>query len=170
MRIVDLKGYEKSHLITENGYVVIKHRKSRDTNARRNKGVIPAKKLKGAAHSNGYVVISIKGKKHFLHRLIAETFIPNPNGLPEVNHKDGNKKNNHFKNLEWVTRSENQQHALSTGLRKVILVKRMLYSQVFDTGTLNYFKEQGRDPSSILKCCKGKLKSHHGYHWKFATN
>lgn len=52
------------------------------------------------------------------HRIIAAAFIPNPDGKNEVNHKDGNKLNNHISNLEWVWSYENMEHALHTGLRK----------------------------------------------------
>ena len=57
-----------------------------------------------------------KVKKYLLHRLVAICFIPNPDGLAEVNHKDGDKLNNHVDNLEWVSRHQNQQHAFETGL------------------------------------------------------
>jgi hypothetical protein len=50
-----------------------------------------------------------------LHRIVAELFIDNPNNKPYVNHKDLNKLNNHFSNLEWVTASENSQHANNNG-------------------------------------------------------
>jgi endogenous inhibitor of DNA gyrase (YacG/DUF329 family) len=56
-----------------------------------------------------------------IHRLVAKTFIPNPENKPEVNHIDGNTINNHFTNLEWTTRSENQQHAYDTGLQPLQL-------------------------------------------------
>lgn len=58
-------------------------------------------------------------KKHFnkrIHRLVAETFIPNPAILPQVNHKDGNKLNNHISNLEWVTNNENMKKSAELGL------------------------------------------------------
>jgi hypothetical protein len=58
-----------------------------------------------------------RGKNFYVHRLVAEAFIPNPNNLPMVNHKDGNKLNNHVSNLEWVVSSENAQHAVDTGLK-----------------------------------------------------
>lgn len=61
-----------------------------------------------------------KAKKKFLHRLLAEAFIPNPNNLPCVNHKNGNKKDNRIENLEWCTAAYNNQHAYDIGLRKQI--------------------------------------------------
>lgn len=77
--------------------------------------------IKHNLNSIGYsrVSLSNKGKQKQLlvHRLVAQAFIPNPNNLPEVNHKDGNKRNNNVDNLEWTTRSENEEHAYRTGLQ-----------------------------------------------------
>ena len=62
--------------------------------------------------------IGNKAKQHSIHVLAAEAFIPNPDNKPEVNHDDGNKFNCHVSNLYWATGSENQQHAVRTGLAK----------------------------------------------------
>ena len=57
------------------------------------------------------------GTSFYVHRLVATHFIPNPLGLPEVNHIDGDRHNNNVSNLEWVTSSGNSYHAVATGLR-----------------------------------------------------
>lgn len=73
-------------------------------------------------HSNlrGYRFVTLSKAKErkiaYIHRLVAETFIDNPLLKNEVNHIDGNKNNNSFENLEWVTRSENCKHACALGL------------------------------------------------------
>tara|TARA_R110000868_G_scaffold54175_1_gene169627 strand:- start:44 stop:556 length:513 start_codon:yes stop_codon:yes gene_type:complete len=71
-------------------------------------------------NSNGYLRIGLskdnKRKKFLVHRLIAEAFIPNDKNNLLINHKDGNKMNNHISNLEWCTYSENLKHAYKIGL------------------------------------------------------
>lgn len=74
-------------------------------------------------NGRGYMCVSKvfsgkKRKKYYVHRLVASTYLDNPENLPEVNHKDGNKQNNNVANLEWCTRSENRYHAYRTGLVK----------------------------------------------------
>ncbi len=76
-----------------------------------------------ATCKKGYSRVRLKhadgGKPHLVHRLIALKFIPNPDNLPQVNHKDGNKSNNRADNLEWVTNKRNCEHAVANGLYHV---------------------------------------------------
>ena len=74
--------------------------------------------LKAQSNGTGYLRIKIAGSSYNMHRLVAETFIPNLNALPQVNHIDGCKTNNSVANLEWVTQSENIKHAFKTGVMK----------------------------------------------------
>jgi hypothetical protein len=73
--------------------------------------------LKISINGSGYPAKYIRGVNLRIHRLVAEAFIPNPAGLPMVNHIDGNKQNNHFSNLEWCDKSHNEQHAERMGLK-----------------------------------------------------
>lgn len=77
-------------------------------------------KLKTPTDVHGYLYCHLyknnSSKRFAVHRLVAEAFIPNLDGKPEVNHKDGDKHNNCVENLEWATKSENMRHAASIGL------------------------------------------------------
>jgi hypothetical protein len=70
--------------------------------------------------STGYYMVTFvynrKSKPARVHRLIAEVYIPNPNKLPEINHKNGIKTDNRLRNMEWCTRLDNARHAFKTGL------------------------------------------------------
>lgn len=69
-------------------------------------------------HIKGYHRLGINKKKILLHRLIAQSFIPNPDNLLQINHKNGNKLDNRVENLEWCDQSHNMRHAFLTGLNK----------------------------------------------------
>ena len=75
------------------------------------------KKLSPVDNGKGYLIlnINIDGKRRCkaIHRMVAEAFIPNPFNLPEVNHKDANRKNNDIENLEWVTHGQNIKHSFN---------------------------------------------------------
>lgn len=88
------------------------------------KNMVTGRELKPIQESTGYshVTLCNDGKHHqtSIHRLVAQTFIPNPNNKPMVNHIDGDKANNRVDNLEWCTQSENMRHAYRTGLQRSI--------------------------------------------------
>ena len=81
-----------------------------------------------------------KGKKFRVHRLVAETFIPNPLGKEQVNHIDGNKKNNCVSNLEWVTPKENIKHAIENNLSSIKYGSKNLSSKLKEED-VKYLKE-----------------------------
>ena len=77
--------------------------------------------LRPAVDARGYERVCLfkmnRDRRYKVHRLVAIAFILNPDNLPQVNHKDGNKRNNHVSNLEWITNEDNMHHAKEHGLR-----------------------------------------------------
>jgi len=106
----DIEGYEGRYQVSNLGRV--KSLNYRHTDQERILQPIP--------FSHGYLVVNfLKNKKHktfLIHRLVAQSFIPNPDNKPQVNHINGVKTDNRVVNLEWVTPLENTQHAIKTNL------------------------------------------------------
>lgn len=107
---VAIEGYEGLYEIDQMGnvYSIV------TTNSRR-KGII-----KPQDNSKGYLRVTLfdkngKGRKHYVHRLVAKAFIPNPENKPIVNHIDCNPYNNSVENLQWCTQSENIQYSYDLG-------------------------------------------------------
>lgn len=129
--------------------------------------------------SRGYPAVSLwaQGRPHTknVHRLVAETFIPNPDGKTTVNHIDGNKRNNHISNLEWNTVSENVKHAYVNGLkvrpdncgspkRSVRIVET---GEVFDS-IGDCARAINGNQAHISNCLSGRYHTHKGYHFEDA--
>lgn len=157
MRYVILKEYE-NYIVYEDGSI----------------WSIPNKQfLKPWIGTKGYNFITLcnnNGQRNFrLHRLVAEYFVPNPLNKPDVNHKDENKNNNHYSNLEWVTKIENnlygtrsKRSAISrTGNNKI---SKSVQQYTIDNVLVNEYPsikiaEESTKISNISMCCNGKRKT-----------
>jgi hypothetical protein len=121
----DIEGYEGRYQVSNLGRVRSLARVLRNTGSYNGLARIPGRILSDGQVRSGksYTTVGLAkegvSKTFMIHRIVAMHFIPNPNGLPEVNHLDGNKRNNHYANLEWTTRSGNMKHAFRHGLVKI---------------------------------------------------
>lgn len=186
--IKNIIGFEDIYTISDIGEVHSKDRICIDSMGRKRfrKGV----KINPDIAKNGYyrVTLAKNGKKiqRYLHRLLAEHFIPNPKNLPQVNHKDGNKLNYDLNNLEWVTVQENVIHAYKNKLLKHVCgekhfnygkfgseskkAKKVIATNVITKETKVYgsmieTKEDGFLPSEVSRSCNhGGV--HRGYVFK----
>lgn len=115
-----IKGYEEYYEISNMGRVKSLGRKIITSDGRH---YVRRPKIMTPVHqkTHRYLMIQLKVNKKYkgflVHRLVAKAFVPNQYNKPEVNHKDGNVRNNNHDNLEWCTRSENEIHAYKTGIK-----------------------------------------------------
>lgn len=153
-----IKGYKNLYKVTRDGHIW---------------NIILDKELKQSKDSSGYFQVSLKGKQALVHRLVAESFISNFENKPEVNHKDGIKTNNNVDNLEWVTHSENIQHAYDIGLMnnqgenhpsskldniQVGIIKKLLKLEILKQKYISAFFDVSR--STITDIKKNRTWSH----------
>lgn len=153
------------------------------------------KEMKGSIDDKGYPYVDLtqsngKRKCPKTHRLIALAFISNPEGKPQINHIDGNKRNNKISNLEWVTQSENVKHSYLTGLnnpntyskgsknyqwngrhKNCKKVKQLTLNnkviRIYNSIAIANRAINSKSQSGISAVCNGRLKTYYGFKWEF---
>ena len=138
--------------------------------------------IKTALNTSGYSRVVLwkdgKSKKFFVHRLVAEHFVENNDFKPVVNHKDGIKVNNHYINLEWLTHSENNIHAIyelsvtpdTSGIHDKRKVKQLdkITGQVLAEFESIKEAQNATNVSHISSVCRGVRHTAGGYKWEYA--
>ena len=145
--IKDFPGY----FVTEDGRVYsTKYNKLKELTKQENQGY--------------YAIYLEKDKKQYrksIHRLVAETYIQNPNNLPQVNHIDEDKKNNHISNLEWVTQ---QQNIIHSNCRWIYRIENIKTGDIIETINLNQFaKDNYIKRGALSMTLSGKRKHHRNF-------
>lgn len=121
--------------------------------------------MKPIENGRGYLQVQfVRPKWKSVHRLVAETFIPNPFNLPEINHIDKNRSNNNVNNLEWCTHHYNVIYSKAHGVIRInpISGSIMEYESIAEAA-----RQSNMMRSQITRCCMGKMKKSHGYYWEY---
>ena len=144
---------------------------------------------------NGYQQITLDNSQLLVHRLVAQAFIPNPNNLPCVNHKDENPGNNDFRNLEWCTYKYNSNYGTNPSrhskkmldrynndpdwksdcIKRLAEIQKKKRKRVVQLDKFNNYlktyessyatEKDGHVSVHVCDCANGKRKTHHGYKW-----
>ena len=134
--------------------------------------------LKPRKRADGYYQVCLckNGQKttHSIHRLLAETYLPNPNNYPQVSHKDENPEHNWLNNLEWATakmncnmpkHKERKSKALinnATSRKALCMETREIFPSMSEAA-----RKYGCSPQNIYCACKNEQKTACGYHWRY---
>ena len=181
----DISGYESLYQVSNFGRI-----KSLERMVGHNYGGLKKhteRFLKSTSSYHGYLYINItngiSSKRFYIHRLVASTFLTNPENKSQVNHIDGNRSNNKITNLEWVTHLENQRYSWEKLNRKPNRKGKIGRENNYNSRKVQQFTQSGKliktwecmrdagragfNNSCIFDCCKGKQKTHKGFIWKY---
>lgn len=160
----DIDGYDGNYKISDHGRVMSYKQK------------IPRiMKMQDDGHGYQRLRLRKNGNYHYcyIHRLVADAFVPNKSGYNVVNHKDENPKNNHFTNLEWC----DNQYNLNYGTSRYRAIKNTMKQVVQYDSKHNFIQKWDSiiqasetlkiDNSSITKNCKKRVKSAGGFIWEY---
>ena len=169
----DIVDYDGLYKVSNKGNVFSVGRRD----SRGNK--IGGRMLKPTHTRNGYLKVNLynngKRKTKYIHRLVTEAFIPNPEKLPEVNHKDEIKTNNHVGNLEWCTRGHNINHGtrnerIAHALSKKVRAVNVENGEVLIFNSTHEAGRKGYDQGNVAKTCKGIYYGgnlYKGHRWSY---
>ena len=179
----DIVGYEGLYQVSNLGRVKSLKRKvyaGRNRMRWQYERILSNNKTNG----NGYIVVSLnkesKSKNKYVHRLVAEAFLENPNNYKYINHKDQNTFNNNVNNLEFCTAQYNSTYRdahIKRGLkfRNNLVNSKKVYQLDENENIIKEFpsmaeasRELGTNHTSIYACLNGKQKHAFGYKWKYA--
>ena len=169
----DVKGYEGLYQVSNFGRIRTPEKLSKNGHHLKNKYL----KLLKNQYGYKYIGIHKNGVRsnRFIHRLVAQAFIPNPHNYPEVNHKDENPSNNCVDNLEWCTRGYNNRYG--TRMKRVIKSLSVKVVQLSLDGSLvkvwpsiRNASKNGCYSSSISHCCQNRLLRCNGYYWIYYSD
>lgn len=171
-------GYEGHYEVSDKGRVRSLDRMITMKNGitRKTEGRILAPQNSNGQGRYRAVTISRDGiaKRVSIHRLVAEAFIPNPNGFKEINHKDEDKTNNHVENLEWCDRQYNNTYGTAK-VRAAVTQGKPVLQLDGDGNVINGWPSMGlaamftgASQGGISACCRGEISSSGGYGWKLA--
>lgn len=164
----DIEGYEGFYQVSNMGQV---RSIKQNVGEKHFWGVILKKSLAG----RGYEFVGLSGKAHYVHRLVAQAFIPNPNNFPQVNHKDENKINNRADNLEWCTNKynnnyRNKNYIVGQKYGKRIIQYDLIGNEIKKWDSITKAaKSLGVDKCSIWGALKGRQQTSCGYKWRYES-
>ena len=163
----EIAGYEGLYLVSNAGEVIALPKIvkcGRKTIHRKGKPIkIQLRGRKGHEYQSVRLTDGVKQKTYSIHRLVAEAFLPNPDRLPEVNHKDENRLNNRVENLEWCTRQYNMEYSKN---KPIVQIDDDGYCSIYGSATIAS-KMTGIGRTSINNAlCKRSLSAG-GYQWRY---